>query len=135
MKKDSENNGLFKNLLMIQLILLVFNELGIISISWVVALLPLEIIFGFLCGLTIVGIVSFVVRFFKGVVFKNTKKAKEKTSEQKEIDLVKTKGEETKSNEKVNTKQNISIKEELLQLRESLVPQKEEPVKVKVLKK
>ena len=135
MKKDNENGGIIKSILMLQLVLLILNELSIINISWVVALLPLEIVFGLLCGLTIVGIVSLVTRFFKGVVFKGAKKAKEKISEQKEVDLVKTKGEETKSNEKVNTKQNNSVKEELLRLRESLVPQEEEPVKVKVLKK
>ena len=132
MKKDG--GSLIMDIAIIQLALIALNHLGIINISWALALLPLEIGLG-VAGLFILG--PSILILAGSLVFPRKKKKKtvETEDKQEKKQLIKIKKKDNKENEKVSEKYQKYTKEELLVLRERLVAKREEAAKVKVYKK
>lgn len=119
------------DLMVIQIALVLFKVAGLINISWVIVLLPLEL----LAGITGITILSYtVVNLVKEMV--DSVKEKIKTKKKKD-EKTKTYDKEIKKDDvkKEVKESNKSKKDELIELRKSLVEKEETNNKVKVLKK
>lgn len=119
------------DLTVIQLALVIFKVTGLINVSWVIVLLPLEL----LAGITVVAVLSYTVaNIVKGIV--DSVKEKIKTKKKKD-EKIKTYDKEIKKNDvkKEVKESNKSKKDELIELRKSLVEKEKTNNKVKVLKK
>ena len=115
----------------IQLILVLLKVFGLLDISWVIILLPMEALAGF----ATITVLSFAaINLVKGIV--DLVKEKIKTKKKKD-EKVKTYDKDIKKDDvkKEVKESNKSKKDELIELRKSLVEKEETNNKVKVLKK
>ena len=113
----------------IQLVLVLLKVFGLLDISWVIILLPMEVLAGFA---TIIVLSFAAINLVKGIVDLVKEKNKNKEDEKTKTYDKEIKKDDVKKEVKESNK---SKKDELIELRKSLVEKEETNNKVKVLQK